>query len=168
MTHIRTIANLQSARRGFTLIEVLVALLVLSIGLLGLAALQNTALQFNTDSYQRTQATLLVYDILDRMRANSSAVSTGNYDVPTSADANSKFSSSIDCSGASSCTAANLATYDLRTWYEKQRELQGVAPGNPPTNPGTISRDAGTTRVTITIRWMERDLEKTQKWVVEL
>ncbi len=55
---------------GFSLLEVLIALLVLSIGLLGLAGLQTLGLKFNMQSYQRTQAALLAYDIVDRMRAN--------------------------------------------------------------------------------------------------
>ncbi|HLE93281.1 MAG TPA: type IV pilus modification protein PilV, partial [Sulfuricaulis sp.] len=70
MTH-KEKFNIAFQHRGFSLIEVLVALLVLSIGLLGLAALQTTSLQYNTGSYFRTQATFLAYDIIDRMRANT-------------------------------------------------------------------------------------------------
>ena len=50
--------------------EVLIALLVLAIGLLGLAALQGQGLRFNHDAYVRTQATVMAYDIVDRMRLN--------------------------------------------------------------------------------------------------
>jgi len=67
--------------RGMTLVEILVALLVLSIGLLGLAALQNTSLRFNTGAYYRTQATALAYDLTDRMRANREAALDGAYTV---------------------------------------------------------------------------------------
>jgi type IV pilus assembly protein PilV len=56
--------------RGMTLVEILIALLILSIGLLGLASLQTLSLRFNTSAYYRTQATQLAYDIADRMRAN--------------------------------------------------------------------------------------------------
>lgn len=56
--------------RGVTLIEVLVALVVLSIGVIGLAALQAQALQMNQGAYMRAQATNLAYDIADRMRTN--------------------------------------------------------------------------------------------------
>lgn len=56
--------------RGFTLVEALVALLALSIGLLGVAGLQLTGLRNNLSASWRTQATYLAYDILDRMRAN--------------------------------------------------------------------------------------------------
>lgn len=67
--------------RGITLVEILVALLVLSIGLLGLAGLQTMSLQFNTSAYYRTQATALAYDLSDRMRANRQAALNGQYSV---------------------------------------------------------------------------------------
>lgn len=56
--------------RGFTLVEALVALLALSIGLLGVAGLQLAGLRNNQSASWRTQGTYLAYDILDRMRAN--------------------------------------------------------------------------------------------------
>jgi type IV pilus assembly protein PilV len=65
--------------RGFTLIEAMVALLVLSIGLLGVAGLQLTSLRSNTSSSYRSQATFLAYDIADRMRANRQAAMAGSY-----------------------------------------------------------------------------------------
>ncbi len=55
---------------GFTLIEVLIAMLVLAVGLLGLAGLQATSLRNNQSAYNRSQATQLAYDLADRMRAN--------------------------------------------------------------------------------------------------
>jgi type IV pilus assembly protein PilV len=57
-------------QRGFTLLEVLIALLVLSIGLLGLAALQTTGLRSNQMASMRTLVSQFAYDISDRMRAN--------------------------------------------------------------------------------------------------
>ena len=57
-------------QQGFTLLEVLIALLVLSIGLLGLAALQTTGLRSNQMATMRTLATQMTYDMTDRMRAN--------------------------------------------------------------------------------------------------
>lgn len=65
--------------KGFTLVEMLVALVVLSIGLLGVAALQLTSLRNNHSSAMRTQATFLAYDIIDRMRANRQDAMDGNY-----------------------------------------------------------------------------------------
>jgi type IV pilus assembly protein PilV len=67
--------------RGFTLIEVLVAIIVLAIGLLGLAGLQLTSLKAADSAYFRSQATLLADDILDRMRSNRTAALAGNYDI---------------------------------------------------------------------------------------
>jgi type IV pilus assembly protein PilV len=65
--------------RGLTLVEILVALLILSIGLLGLAGLQTASLRFNTSAYFRTQATALAYGLADRMRANREAALDGAY-----------------------------------------------------------------------------------------
>lgn len=81
------------ARRqeGATLIEVLIAIVVLSIGLLGLAGLQVTSVQSNHSAYQRSQATLLAYDLADRMRANRTEALTNAYVIatfPTSSSSN--------------------------------------------------------------------------------
>src|SRR5690606_37396381 len=69
------------ASAGFTLIEVLIAVLVMSIGLLGIAALQTATVQFNRGAHLRSQATSLAYDIADRMRANRAAALADAYDV---------------------------------------------------------------------------------------
>lgn len=69
------------SERGLTLVEILVALLILSIGLLGLAGLQTLSLTFNTSAYYRTQATALAYGLADRMRANRPAALAGDYDA---------------------------------------------------------------------------------------
>lgn len=163
-----------TCERGFSLIEVLVALLVLSIGLLGLAALQTTSLKYNTDSYTRTQATLLAYDIADRMRSNLVGVSAGNYDVSATTAA-SKIAAYNSCKGSASgcgcnltganCTTSNLATYDLGKWYER---LAAVLP-DASSNLATISRTSSNL-VTITIQWKERDLPtaNSHKWTVQL
>jgi len=66
--------------RGFTMLEVLVAILVVTLGLLGLAGLQTVSLRNNTSSAQRTIATQLAYDMADRMRANWASVLQGDYD----------------------------------------------------------------------------------------
>lgn len=68
-------------RNGFTLLEVMVALLVLSIGLLGLAALQANTLKTNHGAYQRSQGIFLSYDMMDRLRANRVAALAGQCDI---------------------------------------------------------------------------------------
>src|SRR5690625_3848715 len=65
---------LSHRQKGMTLIEVLVAVLVLSVGLLGLAALQGISLQSNQNAYNRTQAVSFVYEAVDFARANRSAI----------------------------------------------------------------------------------------------
>lgn len=67
--------------RGVSLIEVLVAVLVLSIGLLGLAALQGSSLQAGQSAYHRTQATNIAYEIADFARLNRSAA-LNSCDIP--------------------------------------------------------------------------------------
>jgi type IV pilus assembly protein PilV len=64
---------------GFSLLEVLIALLIFSFGLMGLAALQSFSVKNNQSSSFRSQATLLAYQIIDAMRANRPAVQTGYY-----------------------------------------------------------------------------------------
>ncbi|MEX0916439.1 MAG: type IV pilus modification protein PilV [Wenzhouxiangellaceae bacterium] len=66
-----------SRQRGVTLIEILITLLVLAVGLLGLAALQGFSLQTGQISYHRTQATNIGYEIADFARSNRSVASAG-------------------------------------------------------------------------------------------
>lgn len=77
------IKHSRNKQQGFTLLEVLIALLVLSIGLLGLAALQTTGLRSNQMATMRTLATQLAYDMTDRMRANPGGVAAGQYVIAT-------------------------------------------------------------------------------------
>ena len=71
----------QGSQTGFTLLEVLIALLILAVGLLGLAALHTVGLRSNHSAYQRTQATILSYDMIDRLRANRTRAISGNYNL---------------------------------------------------------------------------------------
>jgi type IV pilus assembly protein PilV len=120
---------------GFSLIEVLVALLVLSIGLLGLAALQAQGLRFNHDAYVRTQATHLAYDIVDRMRLNNT-----NLAAYTGGDP-----------GGACDPVANPSTpdEDLNCWY---RGLAAALPGGT----GVIAANATANYYDVTVRWIDR------------
>jgi type IV pilus assembly protein PilV len=102
--------NLPPARRdhgGFTLVEVLVATLVMALGLLGLAGLHVASLKNTMSAGQRTETSYLAYEIADRMRANPRGVIAGNY--------NNQAGTEDDCTGAV-CTAAEVAGYDLAQW----------------------------------------------------
>jgi len=128
---------------GFTLLEVLIALLVLSIGLLGLAALQTTGLRSNQMASMRTQATQITYDITDRMRANPVGTTVGDYVVDTTTHP----TAAKDCA-AVSCIPAELASYDLDDWKDSLLLLPG--------GTGEIVQTvADPLTHTITVRWNE-------------
>ncbi len=132
-------------QHGFSLVEVLVALFILSIGLLGLAALQTTGLRFNHQSYQRTQAVLLSYDIIDRIRSNPVGINNGDYDaVPGGPPGGYP-----DCM-AGPCTPGQMAAYDIGVWKDAVTAQLGA------------SGDASITAVppvrTINISWQENDI----------
>ncbi len=76
---IATLSN--RLQRGFTMLELLIALVILSVGLLSLAGLQATGLRNNHSAYLRSQATVLAYNALDRMRANLAPALAGNYNI---------------------------------------------------------------------------------------
>ncbi|MEJ2108263.1 MAG: type IV pilus modification protein PilV [Acidiferrobacteraceae bacterium] len=73
-------------QRGFTLTEVLIAVLVLAVGLLGLAGLQLAGMKSNHSAYLRSQATIVAYDLLDRMRADPAGFTDRQFVMDTSAD----------------------------------------------------------------------------------
>ena len=105
--------RLMKKHDGFTLIEVLIAVVLLAGGLLGLAALQAAGLSNNQSAYNRSQATQLAYDIADRMRANPTAAASYLTD-PSLANA-----SASDCSSSANlCTPAQLAVKDLDDWSD--------------------------------------------------
>lgn len=160
--------------RGFTLIEILVALLVLSFGLLGLAMLQSTGLRFNTDSYMRSQATILAYDLVDRMRANKAGSDAGNYCLTSTTpvcETTAEPTAQTCGDTATGCDSpAQIAEYDLSRWYEMQKS--SLSPG---ASASSVRRELVTTasgqtifQYTITMRWSERDNNIEQSWVFEL
>jgi type IV pilus assembly protein PilV len=99
-----------SKNAGFTLIEVLIAMLVLAVGLLGLAGLQATGLKNNQSAYNRSQATQLAYDLADRMRANVIGKTSYTAILPSSA------TEKQNCLNTTGCSLADMATNDLYQW----------------------------------------------------
>lgn len=130
---------------GFTLLEALVSIVVLAIGLLGLAGLQTTGLKNNLSAYNKSQATLLAYEMVDRMRANvieakNNASST--YNTLTLTSANSQSS----CIVTTGCTVVQMAENDLHEWSD---ELSTLLPS------GTGSIVFVDPVYTITVNWDE-------------
>jgi len=93
--------------RGYSLIEVLVATLVVAIGALGAAGLQLASSENNRGALERTLATMLAEDMIDRMRANG--------DAPYVVALESPPPPFVDCLGRG-CTPGDLAAFDLVVW----------------------------------------------------
>lgn len=139
---------------GFTLLEVLVAIVVLSLGLLGLAGLQAASLRNNQVALQRSIAAQQAQDMADRIRANQAGVAAGAYDNLTAVTPGNP-----GCI-ATGCTPANLAITDHRQWNLTNAVLLpgGVGEVDCVQGPGNAcSNDANLVRTfRITVRWTER------------
>ncbi len=105
--------------RGWTLIEVLIALAIFAIGVLGLAKLEIISLHQNRSAYLRTQADRLAYDVLDRMRVNRDQAASGNYDLAMGNTLPSGTTVTNCDTGA--CTPAQLVAFDLSEWLNSVR-----------------------------------------------
>lgn len=107
---------------GVAMLEVLIAIVVISFGLLGVAGLQVTGLKNNQMSYARSIATFQAYDMADRMRANMAGVAAGSYDAITnSAYIDPLCANPPTASGG--CTPAQIATYDASAWHAANAAL---------------------------------------------
>lgn len=105
-------ANYRGTIRGYGLIEVLIALLVLSIGLLGLARLQMNGLKSTRSATLRFEAVNLAYDILDRMRANRVRALQGDYDIKLGGTAAGGGQGQVDLEDWKAALAATLPEGD--------------------------------------------------------
>ncbi|MFT5575637.1 MAG: type IV pilus assembly protein PilV [Bermanella sp.] len=126
-------------QRGATLIEVMVSVLVTVIGVLGAASLQMNSVKFSHLANTRSYATMLAYDVIDRMRANRDPALLGNYDLALSASAPS---------------GSSIAALDLQDWLS---ELSASLPGGD----GSIVRNGST--FTITVQWDESRVSQTRE-----
>lgn len=114
------------AFRGFTLIEVLIALFVFAMGILTVAGLQIVSKQANYDAIQRTTATLLAQDIVQRMRANQPS----NWDdyIAENIGGGTLAAPATDCgNGVAVCAPVQMAAYDLYQW---EQALDGATEAN--------------------------------------
>lgn len=128
-------------QQGVSLIEILIALVILSVGLLGMAGLQARTLSLNHSAYQRTQAVNLSYDITDRMRANRRAALDGDYQLALN---------------AANPIGNSVPAQDLREW---RQIIQATLPA------GNSSVAINGTTVTVIVQWDDsRGLEALQSF----
>lgn len=129
-----------SREKGFSLLEVLVAVVVLALGLLGLAALQLTSLQGGHGAYLRAQAALLAYDMGDRIRANRGVIDSYEFTLgdPPACDEDL-------------APIGTLAERDVDEWLNS---LACLLPGGN----GSVNVDSSgdTDVVEIEVRWTDR------------
>ena len=120
-------------QQGAGLIEVLVTVLILGTSLLALAALQSKSLQYNHSAYLRSQANILAYDILDRVRINRANMSG--------------YSLTMDAGKPSGTTTAQV---DMAEWLTN---IETMLPGSD----GAVSCLAASGLCTVTIQWSEQN-----------
>ncbi len=151
---------------GFSMVELLVAVLVMGIGVLGITGLQVLSLQNNRAALLRGEAVHLSYDILDRIRANPTNAYHGlDFENPPPA--------SSDCR-AVSCSQEELADFDQRTWkcvlgeFREHANCEGflleTQPGLP-RGDGAIAINGR--QVVITVRWQEPNVAGWQEFSVQ-
>ncbi|TGG91085.1 type IV pilus modification protein PilV [Natronospirillum operosum] len=128
-------------QRGVSLIEVLVAVVILAVGLLGLAALLGNAMQSNQHAQGRTQAVFLASDMMERLRANRNNIE--DYAplpfMDNPADCNTSWAPD---------NSTSVAANDIGEWQNSLRCLLPDGNGRV-----TLNDDL----VTITVRWVEVD-----------
>ena len=144
--------NQQSARwqtrlaehqKGSSLLEVLVALLIMAGGLLGLASLQMISLKNINNAQFHSLATAYAYDMAERMRSNKVAVLAGDYDA---------ISATQSDPACSPCTTAQVAQLDGYQW--NQQISQNVNTGGLPSGSGTVTKSGKL--FNIKIKWKEQ------------
>lgn len=126
----RTIGRHQN---GFSMLEVLISVLILSVGLLGLGSLQVVGVQNNNSAFQRSQATLLSYEIVEAMRANRWGAINGRYDR--------EFEDAVPD------PTASMAAMDISLWLDN---VTGSLAGGEGSINVTSEGD-----VTVRIRWLD-------------
>lgn len=149
--------NIEHKQKGFSLIEALVAFLILSIGMLGIASLQTMSLKSGHSAAMRTVAVTKVEEILESMRSNPTAVLS--YAAGT-ADMGTDNGCSQTTVAAAACTPALMALDEVFRW---KNSLIEALPNNaattssvvvtPPVPPATMNT------VVVSVNWSERDLD---------
>lgn len=142
------------AQRGVGLVEILVAVVILSIGFLAVARMQVAGMRFSQSAYFRSQAAFMANDMADRMRANISGVNAGAYaSKATAAD-----TPDPDCQ-SNACNPSELAAQDLHDWSALLHPAAGAVAVLPSSSSytarGEIEPVAADGSWSITVYWAE-------------
>ncbi len=148
------------ASRGFGLVEVLAAVAVLTFGLLGIAAIQVQAKRANYEAIQRTAASTLANDIIERMRANLGDLQTYLNQGGQLGSGSIASAPSPDCSAGAPCSSYEVALRDLWEWEQaldgvQERTSGGADTGGLSAPTGCISGPGtgGTGLYRVAIAW---------------
>lgn len=141
--------TLLQPQRGITLLESLVAIVVMALGILGILGVQMRTLSDTQTGVRRAQAIRLIEDMGERMKANPSALANLSSYV-------SNFAASPTVpSCASGCTAANLATYDVAVWKRTVRESLPLGKASIFVAPGEA--DGNRRQLGVIVAWRENE-----------
>lgn len=139
------------AQHGFSMLEILVTLFLVTMWLLGTAGLQASALKLNTAAQFRTQAVFLASEIAERMQANRGAAVAGLYALAAGAATTMP----VNCM-TTACTPEDLAAFDLAEWSGR---VSAVLP-NATMTLAVDAVDANPITYTIVIGWTDRREER--------
>ncbi len=167
-TDCRKFDGCKQSQRGATLIEVLVAVVVSSFGLLGMAGLLSVSAKVNNSAYLRTQANFVAQSFIESMKINPPGVAAGSYNGTYSGQT----ALNMDCVRRG-CSAAARAGYDRSRFDTALRETLPNAHALVACTPSdSTSGYDGTCKLQIT--WSERALaasgsasEETSSWVFQ-
>jgi len=138
-------------QQGFALMEVVIAMFVLAIGILGAGALQTMSMQTTQGAYYRSQAMLIAADMVDRMRANRAAMASyGNIDTDQVEKADP-----VCINSDAGCSAAALAGDDIQQWAALVQDQKSL-----PNARGVVTQTAGTKNFQISISWNENEWQQ--------
>ena len=149
------------SQRGVSMLEVLIAMVLLITALIGATALQITGLQTNRSAYYRSQASVIAYDIADRIRINASYALGDNdrYTLDTSSAALPSISTCA--SSTNGCSEATIRDLDLLEWSEHFIDVNGIGHDGSdyqpilPAGVGNISVSGAS--ISVLISWQELD-----------
>ena len=161
MSIVRSYSHAGFHQSGSTLIEVLVAVAVTSVGLLGMVGLMAVGAKSNQDAYFRTQASFAAQSLIESMRVNIPAVGEGFYD----ADYPDKKTPTVDCL-REGCSSQQRAEYDLARFdHALANNLPNARAKLKCTNDGTAIASNGNYEgiCRLQLGWSERPLEQTAK-----